>query len=239
MLSSDARINEHVALCFAVLAAIKSDVKVAVVCKFGSEILVQLIMKSNANEKILDEREVRDLISGYCHRNQKLLESFNNSIPDAIIEIIVRFYRISAIINIAIGQCGNQMLMEYLKSLAAEYAIDTKTGKSLNNKSLSRNSYLRYDSATKTSCARSLCVDLDPGIEDILKSKEAYPLLDLNNLCIGDTGANNNWGKGRYTEGMELSDDCIDILRKEIEGRDEPQAIQFMHSLGGGTGTSV
>ena len=128
------------------------------------------------------------------------------------------------------------MLMEYLKSLAAEYAIDTKTGKALSKKSLSRNTYLRYDSATKTSCARSLCVDLDPGIEHILKSSEAYPLLDIDNLCMGNSGVNNNWAKAYLTEGLEFIDDFMDILRKEIESHAEPQAIQFMHNLGGGTG---
>ena len=227
-------------------------------------------MNSDAEKQRLDERETRNLVSGYCHRNQKLLESFNSSIPDAIIEIIVRFYRISAIINLALGQCGNQMLMEYLKSLAAEYAIDTKTGKSLNNKSLCGGTYLRYDSSTKTSCARSLCVDLDPGIKDILKSCEAYPLLDLNNFCMGNSGANNDseeehyterperrnrrrsrrrrrrfhdqspvWGRGFYTDGPELRDECVNILRKEIESHDEPQAIQFMHSLGRATGIPI
>ena len=82
-------------------------------------------------------------------------------------------------------------------------------------------------------------MDLDPGIESILKSKEAYSLLDLNNLCMGGCGTGGNSAAGHYTEGAELINDFLDNLRKEIESHDEPQAIQFTHSLGGGTGTST
>lgn len=36
-------------------------------------------------------------------------------------------------------------------------------------------------------------------------------------LSVGQTGAGNNWAKGHYTEGAELVDSVLDIVRKECE----------------------
>ena len=55
----------------------------------------------------------------------------------------------------------------------------------------------------------------------------------------GQTGAGNNWAKGHYTEGAELIDSVLDVVRKEAEGCDCLQGFQMVHSLGGGTGAGV
>ena len=47
-------------------------------------------------------------------------------------------------------------------------------------------------------------------------------------------GAGNNWAKGHYTEGAELVDSVLDVVRKEAEGCDCLQGFQLTHSLGGG-----
>jgi len=49
----------------------------------------------------------------------------------------------------------------------------------------------------------------------------------------------NNWAKGHYTEGAELVDAVLDVLRKEAEGCDCLQGFQLAHSLGGGTGSGL
>lgn len=56
-------------------------------------------------------------------------------------------------------------------------------------------------------------------------------------LCLGQSGAGNNWAKGHYTEGAELVDAVMDVVRKETEGCDCLQGFQLCHSLGGGTGS--
>ena len=53
----------------------------------------------------------------------------------------------------------------------------------------------------------------------------------------GHAGAGNNWAKGHYTEGAELVDTVLDVIRKEAEGCDYLQGFQLTHSLGGGTGS--
>merc|ERR1711964_180969 len=52
-------------------------------------------------------------------------------------------------------------------------------------------------------------------------------------------GAGNNWAKGHYTEGAEIIEEVMDVLRKEVENCDCPQGFQICHSLGGGTGSGM
>merc|ERR1712173_354879 len=69
---------------------------------------------------------------------------------------------------------------------------------------------------------RAILVDLEPGTMDSVRS-----------------GAGNNWAKGHYTEGAELVDSVLDVVRKEAESCDCLQGFQLTHSLGGGTGSGM
>lgn len=65
-----------------------------------------------------------------------------------------------------------------------------------------------------------------------------------NHFChfyfiLGQSGAGNNWAKGHYTEGAELVDTVLDVVRKEAESCDCLQGFQLAHSLGGGTGSGM
>merc|ERR1711903_253185 len=64
-------------------------------------------------------------------------------------------------------------------------------------------------------------------------------LFRRDNFVFGQTGAGNNWAKGHYTEGAELIDSVLDVVRKEAEGCDCLQGFQVTHSLGGGTGSGM
>ncbi|CAJ0572697.1 unnamed protein product, partial [Mesorhabditis spiculigera] len=59
------------------------------------------------------------------------------------------------------------------------------------------------------------------------------------NEASGQSGAGNNWAKGHYTEGAELVDNVLDVVRKEAESCDCLQGFQMTHSLGGGTGSGM
>ena len=54
-----------------------------------------------------------------------------------------------------------------------------------------------------------------------------------DNFVFGQSGAGNNWAKGHYTEGAELVDSVLDVVRKESESCDCLQGFQLTHSLGG------
>ena len=58
-------------------------------------------------------------------------------------------------------------------------------------------------------------------------------------FSIGQYGAGNNWAKGHYTEGAELVDSVLDVIRRESEKCECLQGFQLTHSLGGGTGSGM
>ena len=62
-----------------------------------------------------------------------------------------------------------------------------------------------------TACPSSICLSCGNATEH-LPSREC-----CSNL---QSGAGNNWAKGHYTEGAELIDSVLDVVRKEAEGCD-------------------
>lgn len=77
------------------------------------------------------------------------------------------------------------------------------------------------------------------------RKKSSFKVLDNefmpSNITFssGQSGAGNNWAKGHYTEGAELVDSVLDVVRKEAESCDCIQGFQLTHSLGGGTGAGM
>uniref|UniRef100_A0A2R9CES3 Tubulin/FtsZ 2-layer sandwich domain-containing protein n=1 Tax=Pan paniscus TaxID=9597 RepID=A0A2R9CES3_PANPA len=55
----------------------------------------------------------------------------------------------------------------------------------------------------------------------------------------GQCGAGNNWAKGHYTEGAELKESLMDVVKKESESCDCLQGFQLTHSLGGDIGSRM
>ena len=52
-----------------------------------------------------------------------------------------------------------------------------------------------------------------------------------DNFVFGQTGAGNNWAKGHYTEGAELIDSVLDVVRKEAESCDCLQGESMLISV--------
>jgi tubulin beta len=86
---------------------------------------------------------------------------------------------------------------------------------------------------------RAVLVDLEPGTMDALRAGPVGKLFRPNNFVFGQAGAGNNWAKGHYTEGAELIESVLDVVRKEAEQCDALQGFQICHSLGGGTGSGM
>ena len=86
---------------------------------------------------------------------------------------------------------------------------------------------------------RAVLVDLEPGTMDSVRSGPFGQIFRPDNFVFGQSGAGNNWAKGHYTEGAELIDSVLDVVRKEAEGCDCLQGFQLTHSLGGGTGSGM
>lgn len=86
---------------------------------------------------------------------------------------------------------------------------------------------------------RAVLVDLEPGTIDNVRSSSIGNLFRPDNMIFGQSSAGNVWAKGHYTEGAELVDSVLDIIRREAEGCDALQGFQVTHSLGGGTGSGM
>lgn len=74
---------------------------------------------------------------------------------------------------------------------------------------------------------------------DAVRAGKLGQLFRPDNFVFGQSGAGNNWAKGHYTEGAELIESVLDVVRKEAEGCDLLQGFQVCHSLGGGTGSGM
>lgn len=74
---------------------------------------------------------------------------------------------------------------------------------------------------------------------DAVRAGPFGQLFRPDNFVFGQSGAGNNWAKGHYTEGAELVDNVVDVVRREAEACDCLQGFQITHSLGGGTGAGM
>ena len=55
---------------------------------------------------------------------------------------------------------------------------------------------------------------------DSVRSGPFGQLFRPDKFVFGQSGAGNNWAKGHYTEGAELVDSVLDVVRKESESCD-------------------
>ena len=74
---------------------------------------------------------------------------------------------------------------------------------------------------------------------DAVRSGPLGKLFQSDNFIAGKSGAGNNWAKGYLTQGAELVESVLDVIRRETEKCDCLQGFQLTHSLGGGTGSGM
>ena len=74
---------------------------------------------------------------------------------------------------------------------------------------------------------RAILMDLEPGTMDSVRSGPYGQIFRPDNFVFGQTGAGNNWAKGHYTEGAELIDSVLDVVRKEAESCDCLQGMNL------------
>jgi tubulin beta len=86
---------------------------------------------------------------------------------------------------------------------------------------------------------RAVLLDLEPGSLDVIRFGPFGLLFHPNNFISGQNGANSNWAKGYYTNGAELIESVLNVVRREAESCDSLQGFQMTHSLGGGTGSGM
>ncbi|PWN35180.1 putative tubulin beta chain [Meira miltonrushii] len=144
------------------------------------------------------------------------------------------------IVHLQTGQCGNQVGTKFWEVLSDEHGIDpTGSYKGTSDLQLERINVYYNEASGQKYVPRAVLVDLEPGTMDSVRSGPIGNIFRPDNFVFGQSGAGNNWAKGHYTEGAELVDSVLDVVRKEAENCDMLQGFQITHSLGGGTGAGM
>jgi len=144
------------------------------------------------------------------------------------------------IVHLQAGQCGNQIGTKFWEVMSAEHGI---TGDGVFEGELQsqidRIDVYFNEAGSGRYVPRAILTDLEPGTMDAIRSGPLGKLFRPDNFVFGQSGAGNNWAKGHYTEGAELVDSIMDVVRKESETCDMLQGFQITHSMGGGTGSGM
>lgn len=148
------------------------------------------------------------------------------------------FFRV---VSIQAGQCGNQIGANFWECISHEHGIDSDGlyAGDMPDQQLERISVYYNEGSNGRYVPRAAMVDLEPGVLDQIKGSGLGKLFRPDNFVSGQSGAGNNWAKGHYTEGAELVELCLDVVRREAESCDVLQGFQVSHSLGGGTGSGL
>ncbi|KAJ6489804.1 tubulin beta chain [Mycena sanguinolenta] len=123
-------------------------------------------------------------------------------------------------------------------SLTHDVGADAVYGRN-NDLQLERISVYYNEVGGKKYVPRAVLIDLEPGTMNSVRQGPLDSLFRPDNFVFGQSGAGNNWKDVNYTEGAELVDSVLDIVRKEAEGTGSLQGFQITHSLGGGTGSGM
>mmetsp|Transcript_13804 Transcript_13804/g.22028 ORF Transcript_13804/g.22028 Transcript_13804/m.22028 type:complete len:451 (-) Transcript_13804:139-1491(-) len=144
------------------------------------------------------------------------------------------------IVHIQAGQCGNQIGSKFWEVICSEHGVDHKGAyQGEEDNQLERINVYFNEASGGRYVPRAVLMDLEPGTMDSVRAGKNGGLFKPDNFVFGQSGAGNNWAKGHYTEGAELIDSVLDIVRKEAESTDCLQGFQLTHSLGGGTGSGM
>jgi len=132
------------------------------------------------------------------------------------------------ILHVQGGQCGNQIGSKFWEVICDEHGIDPTgkfTGDVASDIQLERINVYYNEASGGRYVPRAVLMDLEPGTMDSIRSSPYGKIFRPDNFVFGQSGAGNNWAKGHYTEGAELIDSVLDVVRKEAENCDCLQGI--------------
>ncbi|PKU80073.1 Tubulin gamma-2 chain [Dendrobium catenatum] len=147
------------------------------------------------------------------------------------------------IITIQVGQCGNQIGMEFWKQLCVEHGIgpdglleDFATQARFHGGD--RKDVFFYQADDQHYIPRALLMDLEPRVINQIQNGEYRNLYNHENIFLSDHGggAGNNWASG-YHQGEQVVDDIMDMVDREADGSDSLEGFVLCHSIAGGTGS--
>ncbi|KAJ1414689.1 Tubulin/FtsZ, GTPase domain [Sesbania bispinosa] len=160
------------------------------------------------------------------------------------------------IITLQVGQCGNQIGMEFWKQLCLEHGISKEgiledfatqhfhTLFVLDNLFISKREVIGkiffYQADDQHYIPRALLIDLEPRVINGIQNSDYRNLYNHENIFVSDHGggAGNNWASG-YHQGKNVEEDIMDMIDREADGSDSLEGFVLCHSIAGGTGSGM
>eukprot|EP00916_Digyalum_oweni_P005056 GHVL01008994.1.p1 GENE.GHVL01008994.1~~GHVL01008994.1.p1 ORF type:complete len:474 (+),score=84.91 GHVL01008994.1:23-1444(+) len=145
------------------------------------------------------------------------------------------------VITLQVGQCGNQIGMEFWKQLCAEHGIN-KEGM-LEEWAVSgedRKDVFFYQADDEHYIPRALLIDLEPRVINMIQTSEYANLYNPENFFISKEGggAGNNWACG-YSQAAKVQEEILEMIDREADGSDSLEGFTLCHSIAGGTGSGM
>ncbi|KAI3741357.1 hypothetical protein L1987_59029 [Smallanthus sonchifolius] len=145
------------------------------------------------------------------------------------------------IITLQVGQCGNQIGMEFWKQLCLEHGI-SKDGilEDFATQGGDRKDVFFYQADDQHYIPRALLMDLEPRVINGIQTGEYRNLYNHENIFTSREGggAGNNWASG-YHQGKSFEEDLMDMIDREADGSDSLEGFVLCHSIAGGTGSGM
>lgn len=145
------------------------------------------------------------------------------------------------IITLQIGQCGNQIGMEFWKQLCAEHGISSEGMlQDFATEGNDRKDVFFYQADDEHYIPRAVLLDLEPRVIDNIMQSPFANLYNPENIYMSKHGggAGNNWAAG-YGQAEKLHEELFDIIDREADGSDSLEGFVIAHSIAGGTGSGM
>ncbi|EPR62213.1 tubulin gamma chain, partial [Toxoplasma gondii TgCatPRC2] len=147
------------------------------------------------------------------------------------------------IVTLQVGQCGNQIGMEFWKQLCMEHGIDQE-GLLVDSKQHAyaedRKDVFFYQADDEHYIPRALLFDLEPRVVNAIQTSEYKNLYNPENFFISKEGggAGNNWGSG-YAQAERVQEELLEMIDREADGSESLEGFVLCHSIAGGTGSGM
>ncbi|KAL8270011.1 hypothetical protein Esti_006076 [Eimeria stiedai] len=145
------------------------------------------------------------------------------------------------LITLQVGQCGNQIGIEFWKHLCNEHGINQE-GLLLPSASVceDRKEVFFYQADDEHFIPRALLFDLEPRVVNTIQTSEYRHLYNPENFFVSKDGggAGNNWGSG-YAQAERVQEELLEMIDREADGSESLEGFVLCHSIAGGTGSGM
>ncbi|KAJ5069193.1 tubulin beta chain-related [Anaeramoeba ignava] len=141
------------------------------------------------------------------------------------------------IIVLHIGSTGRKIGELFWQEICEDHGINPNSEIEENDGNSKPNIYFNEISQNNHYVPRAIFLDLDQVSVNDLTETNMRKIWNPNGFVCSISGAGNNFAKGYCTEGPEILENSMEVIRKEVEKCESFQGFQIFHSVGGGTGS--